>query len=451
MPETELTEHAASSAPRKRFGRGFARLASGSALFFSGRLLGAALAYVTQVALANWMGDLQFGRYAGAFATCTVVTTICVLGLRDASLRVVGLELANENTGKALGFIRRGRQIVLGGGSAVALIGAASIWGYSHWTDQPPHWALITSFLAIPVFGLLRLQSGHAHAFRRFALTVLPNTIVRPAAFLAVVAVLWFNDFALGAGLAMAVHFGVALIVLGGQSAILARVLRPQLGGISAEYDTRSWLRISSPLLVVALASTFDPEVNVTLLGLFRPPEDVAIYWAAWRTAFFIGFGIIAIDSLVLPSISQLHAAGDVGQVRHLVAQAAMLRFCGGLVGLAALALWGRPLLAFFGEEFERGYRVLLILGTAQLVRAGFGPVSELLNVTGRQVASMWVSAAGLALTAILFLVLVPAYGLVGASVTVVIVTLLTSLASHEIVRRSLGVHASILGALRRR
>ncbi len=446
MPETPLSEPAVASPAKSIFSRGLVRLAGGSALFFLGRLAGAALAYVTQVALANWMGGVEYGRYASAFATCTVLTTICILGFRDASLRIIGLELANEDQGKALGFMRRGRHIVVGAGTVVGLIGAAALWARAHFTGTPPHWPLITSFLAIPAFGLLRLQSGHAHAFRRFALTVLPNTVVRPAIFLIVITVFWLTGLEFKAGVAMATHVGVMVLVLGGQSLILRSTLRPELADATPEYDTRAWVRVSAPLLVVSLASTFYSEVNVMLLGMFRPPEDVAVYQAAWRTAFFIGLGIIAIDSLILPSISRMHAEGDQQKIRRLVAQSALLRFWGAVIGLVVLAVWGRQLLEVFGEGFGRGYPVLLALGFAQLVRAGFGPVAELLNVTGRQDASMWVATVGLVSTAILFVIFVPKHGLEGASAIVIAMTVITSLASHEIVRRSLGIETSILG-----
>ena len=110
--------------------------------------------------------------------------------------------------------------------------------------------------------------------------------------------------------------------------------------------------------------------------------------------------------------------------------------------------LWGRWALSLFGSEFVAGYRLLLTLAVAQVIRAAVGPVLPLLTVGGHERESLKVLGASLLLTGPLVVVLAPAWGAEGVGAAVAAAIVLSSLALNHRVRHLMGIRPSILAVL---
>jgi O-antigen/teichoic acid export membrane protein len=87
-----------------------------------------------------------------------------------------------------------------------------------------------------------------------------------------------------------------------------------------------------------------------------------------------------------------------------------------------------------------------MILAGAQLVRAALGPVSQLLSITGNHYASLFVSMFATALMFGLNHLLIPQFGLEGAAYTVLAVMSLEALLLSFVVKKRLGINASVFG-----
>ena len=129
-----------------------------------------------------------------------------------------------------------------------------------------------------------------------------------------------------------------------------------------------------------------------------------------------------------------------------MLRKAARLKFGCAAIAMLGIVLTGRQVLGFFGEDFAVGYATLLVLTSTQLVRSALGPVAELLGVTGHQDTSLKVCGVSLALTVLSSVVMVPVFGILGAAVTVLVVTTLSLVWMHAIVVSRIGVAPSVLG-----
>jgi O-antigen/teichoic acid export membrane protein len=92
-------------------------------------------------------------------------------------------------------------------------------------------------------------------------------------------------------------------------------------------------------------------------------------------------------------------------------------------VGLACVAIVGQRVLAMIGPEFARGWLRLILLAVVQLVTAAFGPTAQLLTVGNQQDRCVLALSCGLVVLAGLNVILVPRFGLDGASLAVVLAT----------------------------
>ncbi|MEN8259678.1 MAG: polysaccharide biosynthesis C-terminal domain-containing protein [Pseudomonadota bacterium] len=426
--------------------KAIARVLGGSALFFVGRIAGAVATYVVQILLARWIGRHELGEYVEAFAWCLILSDVALFGFPFAGLRFIGEDIVAGNRGRIRGFVRRTRQITLGMAIALAAGGCATILVTMPISEHPEVRALLVALITLPALTLLRHYTAVAHAFAWFSLVVAPMTVLRPILLLAVVTLLWAAGVQLAAHGVMALHAGVVVILLVGLGVIVHKRLSGELGNAPPTYQTRMWTRTASPLLIVSLFNGFFPEINVVILGLIATDGDVAIFNAGIRTAFFIGFGLYAVDQAIMPRVSQLFAGGDLVGMQRLLVLATRLKFGSAVVGAAVLGGFGESILAAFGNDFVVGYQALLVLIATQVVRAMIGPVAQLLGITGHQDKSLAACAASIVAILILDALLVPGFGIVGASLSALAVTTLSSLWMLRLVVRHIGVVPAVFG-----
>jgi O-antigen/teichoic acid export membrane protein len=158
---------------------------------------------------------------------------------------------------------------------------------------------------------------------------------------------------------------------------------------------------------------------------------------------------LFAVDSFAIPEVARAAALGDRASLQSFSERAARLTFIASLGAFGGLWLTGRWALSLFGPEFVDGYRLLLMISAAQVVRASVGPVLPLLTVGGHERESLKVFAAALVLVAPFVMLLAPTWGAEGVGAAVAGVMILSSLALSHRVRHLMGVDPSILSFLR--
>lgn len=426
-------------------------LVGGSTFFFVSRVAGAALAYVTQIVLARWMGAAELGAYVFAFSMCLLLSTVASVGFPSASFRFIGFGQANENRGYVRGYVQRAQQIITGTSLAIVILGLGAVLLIDGLVPAQYLWAAVLALLCTPLMAMIRLHSDIANVHSWWALTILPNAVLRPLLFFAAVCAVWFASGVLSANLAMGLHLAIILLIAAGQFAVLRGGLRRELQNAEPEYDTRKWTRVAAPLCVILLLTSYFPEFNIIIVGLYLPADQLAIFNAAFRTAFVIMFGLNAVDAIAMPRISKLYAAGETAELQALLARATALKIVGALAALIAFGLLGKSILGLFGEAFIAGFGVLLILTAAQLMQALVGPVSSLLGISGHQDHCLYVFGITLVIAIVLNMLLLPSFGIMGAAVAVVLSVAFWTIWLYRLVRRFHDVDPSVIGLLRLR
>ena len=82
----------------------------------------------------------------------------------------------------------------------------------------------------------------------------------------------------------------------------------------------------------------------------------------------------------------------------------------------APLVIFGKWILALFGETFVEGYPAMVIVAFGLLARAAAGPAQNLLMIAGRQNQAAMVLASAVLINLALCGLLVPGMGMVGAA-----------------------------------
>ena len=156
---------------------------------------------------------------------------------------------------------------------------------------------------------------------------------------------------------------------------------------------------------------------DVIVLTQFRPPGEVAIYYAAAKTLALVAFIHFAVAQTVAHKFTELHVSGDRKQLDEFVAHAIRMTFWPSLAMIVLFLALGEPLLRMFGKDFVGGYHLMFILAIGLLARATVGPVERLLNMLGERRSCAQVYAGMFLLNLLLCLVLIPHFGATGAAI----------------------------------
>ena len=423
-------------------GRRAGTLTGGASLLFANRFLGAFLTYGTQVLMARSMGREALGTYVHAFAWCIILATLCLLGLPTAAVRFLGAAVEAKRPEDVRGFVRFSRKVTLCVSLLVAALGTALIAfhldGYG--SDAAKTWMF--SFLALPFFVILRMEAGLAHAFSWLSLYSTPMVLLRPLLLFGFVAACWCAGIDLVSWHVMGVHVLFLAALAFALRKLVARRIEVRVGQGPSHLQPRVWMTTSAPLLLVVLFTSYFPDVHLLMTGPYLNDADLALYFSALRTSFFIGFFLTAVNMAFLPRASRHHARGDRERLQQdLFRSCKVMTWCAG-AGLVFLSVFGESVLGLFGPEFRTGSSALVVLAAGHFVRALAGPAAEVLSMTGGQNACLKVYGFSLVVLFAATLLLAPT-GIFGVALALSTVSALSAVLLHGIARKRLGVAPS--------
>jgi O-antigen/teichoic acid export membrane protein len=358
----------------------------------------------------------------------------------------VGKGLADGDRSSILSYAFFNSKTILYSGITIAVVGCALLWSVDGLVEPGAKSTFLIALVSVPVFALMMWFSTLAQSFYRYRLAILPMLIFRPVILLLVVLLMWATGLALSAISVTTVHLFIMLPILFGQFYYLRSALKDQFPEAEvAEQQTKIWLRTAIPLLISAFFIKYFLELNVIMAGIYLPADQIAIFNATFRSAFLIGFGVMAMDAITAPRVAELYSGENLQELQHLVSRATTIKCLGAMVGVVLLAAFGKLVLGLFGPEFVIGYKALLILAMSQVIVAAFGAGTQLLTVSGNQDRCLIVFACSAAALFISHALLVPRFGLNGVAVAVLLVLTVQSFWVNRIVVLRLGIYPSIL------
>jgi O-antigen/teichoic acid export membrane protein len=208
------------------------------------------------------------------------------------------------------------------------------------------------------------------------------------------------------------------------------------------------WAAVSWPIFLVEGFLYLITNADVLFVGLFLPPDKVAIYYAAAKTLMLVHFVYFAVKAGVAQRYSQLIHSGEKAELELFVRNSARWTFWPSLaVGIVVLIL-GKFLLSLFGQSFTEGYPLLFILIFGVVLRASIGPAESLLNMSGHERACAAIYGLTLLISILMAISLIPIYGLNGAAFSVVVAMAFETLALMFIVWRRLQIRISVFADL---
>ncbi|MEO2072874.1 MAG: oligosaccharide flippase family protein [Zunongwangia sp.] len=144
----------------------------------------------------------------------------------------------------------------------------------------------------------------------------------------------------------------------------------------------RKYLYNSYPFFMVSVSSVVFINADAIILGLFANAKEVGLYTVAARIALMASFFLQITNSSVSPKIAALYAGGQLDELERMIQKVTKALFFLGLFVLLIFIFLGKYILGIWGEEFEGGYWILVILGVGQFINLSTGAVGLLLMMT---------------------------------------------------------------------
>jgi len=412
---------------------------------FSVRVVSAALLYLSQAALARWMGSFEFGIYVFVWTWVLLLGGLSHGGLATAMIRLVPEYAARDEHDLLRGLLVGGRLLAVALATLIAGLAGAMLWAFSTHLSGPYLMPLFLALVCVPLYALSDVQDGIGRGKAWMGLALVPPYILRPLLLLATMAAAWLAGLPMTAVTAVGAAIVATWLAAITQTLMISRRLagEPQASG-PRRFAVGTWLATALPLLVIGGCEMLLQTADVLIISRYMSPSDVAIYYAAAKTMALVLFVQYAVGSAVANRFAALNAVGDEAGLARTLADAVRWTFWPSLAAALVILALGRPLLALFGPQFVAAYPVMFILIVGFLVRAAMGPAEYLLNMLGEQRRCARALAIAAAVDIALALLLVPSFGLIGAAIATATAYATAALLAAREVRRRLGMPISI-------
>lgn len=426
------------------------QFARGTSVSFLIQGAGAGLIFLSEIIMARILGTGGYGLFATVMAWSQVLVLVVLLGTNNLLLRFVPTYLATADWCSLRGLLRFSARIsvLVGIGIVVAVVCGVVVVGERMPDDT--RWALLAGFSVLHFSALSLQRQAVLRGLQRVATALIPEMIFRP-----VLLMTFAGGLAWGLGRTLSAPAGLAA---NSAAVILAfllgwywqrRTMPVEVGAASPVSDAFGWLKVSIPLFVVTCMQLLLVRMDIMILGLLSGRDHAGIYAAGSRVADLIVFALGTANIVAAPMIAALHARGDMRGIQRLLRLLSIGILSVALPVAVMIFIFGGDILAMFGTGYRNAYVPLQILVFAQLVNALCGPVSYLLAMTGHQRVLMIVLSVAAALNLVLNLLLIPAYGIVGAAIATAVTTVIWNTVLVYVIRRNLGVQSSVLALWR--
>lgn len=427
-------------------GKGDSEVSQRTALLaFSIRVASAAIAYFSQVLMARWLGDYEYGIFVAVWVAAVILGGVACLGFQTGIIRFISEYQTAGKDDYLRGAIRGSILWSVAGSTVLASVGCLGIYLLG---DVVTRYFVIPLYLAaicLPMLALHEVQDGIARAFNWPGIALGPTFIVRPILILVVLAGALLAGFPADAPTAMmAAMIGTWTASLAQAFLLFSRLRRTVAKGPRA-YLPRQWLAIAMPIFLVEGFYNLLTNTDILFVSYYMTPDQVAVYFAAVKTLALVHFVYFAVKAGAAHRFAAYHASGNFEQYEKFIQQTVHWTFWPSLALAIFMVATGKYFLMLFGPSFVSGQSLLWILALGVVIRSSVGAAESVLTMSGQQKACAGVYAASLSVNLVLNFVLIPLYGLQGAAIATTLALTFESAALYAVARRRLGLHIFIV------
>lgn len=407
------------------------------------------LLFLSNILLTRVLGVEGYGVYAYSMSWVLLLHIVATLGSQNLVVREVSANLTKQNWGIIRGILQWSNTIVLIFSLLVATALGAIALLFQETTNPQTLATLWIALILVPIMAITTLRQATMRGFRHIIQGQLPENILQPLFFMALLGSLYLLDLGEISPpwiMALRVASGAAAFSIG--AILLIRMMPSEVKQATAAYEPQKWVPSMLSMLFMAGAATIFTRSDAVMLGILKGTSEVGIYTVALRGARFVLMSLQVGATVLGPHIASLYAEGNIEELQRLTTKSIRTIMAYALPMGLGLMVFGRWLLAIFGEDFVAGHTVLTILCVGQIVNAATGSVSLLLIMTHHERDNVIVTGTTAVLNGVMNVVLIPRWGAEGAAIATATATIISNIWLAALVYKRLGIYCTVFGKL---
>lgn len=386
-------------------------------MVFGGIILSTLLVFVLTALIARYVNQEGFGFFTLGLIIVKTLALLSGLGFSQGLPRYIPYHLAKKEYRKAWSSIVSSFVIT----SILSLIFAFVLYLNADLISQAlnkPGLAGTIKIMAltIPCLVLIDLLVSYLRAVQEMKGRVYFQYVLRPFSGIILVLAVIFCGFSYTWVLwAYSISFFITLIVL---FFYAKRRLHESFPIAKYSTVTREIVIFSLPLLGALILSQILTSTDTFLLGYFKSAQTVGLYGTALRIAQLIPIIATSAGFIFLPVISQLFSQNKIKEIKSIYAIITKWTFIMTLP-LFLLIFFAPDLVLHlsFGANYTAGSLPLRILAIGFFSHVFFGLNAMVCISIGKGATFFFCQLITLVVNLILNLLLIPKYGIVGASI----------------------------------
>lgn len=409
-------------------------------LAFGIRVASAAIAFLSQIFLARWLGQYNYGVFVWVWIGTVILGGISGLGFSIAVIRFVPEFLGAKQFDRLRGVLLGSRLVGVCAATVMAGLAFLLIKTVGAGMESPYIAPLVIILACLPLYTLTDIQDGICRGFGWVEMALTPPFLIRPLLipiFMVAGVMIDVAPTAENAAVAAVLATWVTALI---QTVWLNRRLKKVVPAGSRMMDIPGWLKISLPIFALEGFIQLLTSTDILVISRYVEPDQIAIYYAAVKTLVLVSFVHFAITSVMASRFSHYYSTGDMQGLAEHVGDAVRWTFWPSLLVTAMMLLVGKFILSLFGAGYEAGYVLLFVMALGLLAKASVGPAESLLTMSGRQNWAAAIYGLTFFINLALNFSLVPIYGLIGAAAATAFSVTFESAALYACVRRTMGL-----------
>ena len=383
------------------------------ALLFGAENINAIIGWIALLFVARKMGAGALGEFSYAMSLVGGFTFIAFFGFRMAHVKRIseGLDL-----GKCIGTFFTIRVFLV---SIMLLIFALFYWlwtapeiMYGFPLGKEIYDTSETVILLVLIYYIIFLMNGVIKAtfsgLEQSAKVAIPNvvgTTVRSILFIYIAFQVSSGELKAEQGvLGLAISQIIGILIIFMMSLWYFRgypISKPD------QETFQSYKIFAFPVAAASIFGVLKQYIDKILVGIFWTATDVGLYFAVQRIALFIGTMALAIEEMLLPSVSKLHSKSKGIQSSIYDTERYVAMVCIPIVAMTVV--WSSEIIVvFISREFLPAVRILQFLALAALVKVVNRPWSVALRGSDRPDLTSIINIFSSSLNIFLMLILVP-------------------------------------------
>ena len=208
--------------------------------------------------------------------------------------------------------------------------------------------------------------------------------------------------------------------------------------------DISNSINPSAKFFIVQMGLELLVQSPVLLLGFFgASPSEISGYAISSRVALSLSFVYSIVNRIVMPNFSKYHSKGQWMAMRRDFQNAVLIMSIVSLPVALLFLLFAGSILELFGKEFSQFSDTFFVLVFLQILNVITGPAGNLLIMADQQDLFRNIVLIGLAIVLGLSFIFIPKYGAFGAAIAIMFgygfVNLASFIISLRIFSRKIG------------